>query len=183
MADIREPTKGFAIKGWYVHGDSVRYFITAKTAEGIHSTTKLPGTDINFKFYLAFFHRGAPSEAVCPPQRLLPPESWSENNRKISIKKGICIIIDFAPPPPNKIPGRKPVYYGIIYMGFFSDLFSTYLAIRNNCFVLLLKFTTKCPPVSRHNLEVCRNSTSALSFKYNIPLCYFYSVGKTDGIT
>ena len=51
---------------------------------------------------------GAPSEAVCPPRRLLPPpEIWSENNRKITVTKEICITIDFA--PPEKIPRRKPV--------------------------------------------------------------------------
>ena len=47
--------------------------------------------------------QGAPPEAVCPLQTLLPPEIWSENN---SIAKEICITIDFA--PPEKIPGRKP---------------------------------------------------------------------------
>ena len=38
---------------------------------------------------------GIAPETVCPPQRLLPPEIWSENNRKISI------TIDFAPSGKN----------------------------------------------------------------------------------
>ena len=50
---------------------------------------------------LAFFHRGdrgplrqfaSPSETFAPL-----PEMWSENNRKVSIRKEICITIDFAP--------------------------------------------------------------------------------------
>ena len=43
---------------------------------------------------LAFFHRGGQGA----PSETLPPEIWSENNRKISITKEICITIDFAPP-------------------------------------------------------------------------------------
>ena len=42
--------------------------------------------------FLAFFHRGLP-----PLRQFAPPEIWSENNRKISITKEICITIDFAP--------------------------------------------------------------------------------------
>ena len=40
-------------------------------------------------------------------QTFAPPEIWSENNRQIGITKEICIAIDFAPPPPKKIPGSK----------------------------------------------------------------------------
>ena len=48
---------------------------------------------------LAFFHRGigTPPEAVPLETFAPPPENWSENNRKISIAKEICITIDFAP--------------------------------------------------------------------------------------
>ena len=53
--------------------------------------------------------QGAPPKAVPPPLRLLLPEIWSENNRKISITKEICITIDFA--PPEKIPGRNPEHH------------------------------------------------------------------------
>ena len=52
---------------------------------------------------LAFFHRGAGGASLgdfCPPS-----EIWFENNRIISIRKEICITIDFA---SEKIPGRKP---------------------------------------------------------------------------
>ena len=35
-----------------------------------------------------------------------PPEVWSENNRKISITKEICITIDFAP-LKKFLEGRK----------------------------------------------------------------------------
>ena len=53
--------------------------------------------------------RGRPRGSLPPPPETFaaPPEIWSENNRKISITKEICITIDFAS-PPNKIPGRKP---------------------------------------------------------------------------
>ena len=48
---------------------------------------------------------GAPPEAV-PLETFAPPlENWSENNRKISITKEICITVDFN---PWKNPWRKP---------------------------------------------------------------------------
>ena len=53
---------------------------------------------------LAFFHRGGRGGA--PLRQFAPPEIWSENNRKISITKEICITIDFA--PLEKMHGRKP---------------------------------------------------------------------------
>ena len=40
------------------------------------------------------------------PLPRLPPEIWSENNRKINVIKEICVTIDSA--PQTKIPGRKP---------------------------------------------------------------------------
>ena len=44
-----------------------------------------------------------PPELVCPPRRLLSPlEIWSENNRKVSITKEICITIDSPPKNPWK---------------------------------------------------------------------------------
>ena len=58
---------------------------------------------------LAFFHGGG-GAGERPLRQFAPPEIWSENNRKISITKDICITIDFAP-PPEKNPGRKPVLY------------------------------------------------------------------------
>ena len=51
--------------------------------------------------------RGDPLRQFTPLRDFAPPpEIWSENNRKISITKEICITIDFA--PLEKIPGRKP---------------------------------------------------------------------------
>ena len=50
---------------------------------------------------------GSPPPAVfSPSETFAPPKIWSENNRKISTTKEICITIDFA--PLEKIPGRKP---------------------------------------------------------------------------
>ena len=55
--------------------------------------------------FLSLGRQGAPlPEAVCPPER---PEIWSENNRKISITKEICITIDFD--SLKNVPGRRPV--------------------------------------------------------------------------
>ena len=62
----------------------------------------------NRYIFLAFFHRGSgecPLRQSATPQGLLPPNIWSENNRKISITKEIHITIDF---PPEKIPRRQP---------------------------------------------------------------------------
>ena len=59
----------------------------------------LPGDRSKKTSVLAFFHKGGahPLKQSSPPQRLLPPEIWSENNIKISITKEICKI---SPPPP-----------------------------------------------------------------------------------
>ena len=53
---------------------------------------------------LAFFHRGdrgdrGPLRQFASPSETfaLPLEMWSENNRNVSIRKEICITIDFAP--------------------------------------------------------------------------------------
>ena len=51
---------------------------------------------------LFFFHIGHPSEAGFPPQKLLSPETWFEDNRKISITKEISITIDFALPEESQ---------------------------------------------------------------------------------
>ena len=46
--------------------------------------------------------------SLFPSETFVPPEIWSENNRKTGITKEICITTDFA--PPEKIPGRKRRY-------------------------------------------------------------------------
>ena len=46
---------------------------------------------------------GRPLKQFAPSETVAPPKSWSENNRKISIRIEICIKIDFS---PEKVPEK-----------------------------------------------------------------------------
>ena len=61
---------------------------------------------------LAFFHRGAggaPLRQFSPLRDFSPSEILAENNTKISITKNLHNNRS-CPPPPKKIPGRKPEF-------------------------------------------------------------------------
>ena len=66
----------------------------------------LPEAHLEIRLVIFWLSYTGGREAACPPQRLAPsPEIWSENNKRFSITKEICITID----SPEKIPGRRPV--------------------------------------------------------------------------
>ena len=64
---------------------------------------------------------GAPLRQFAPLGDFSSLEIWSENNRKISITKEICITIDFD--PPEKIPRRKPAL--VLYWSQNADFLSS----------------------------------------------------------
>ena len=62
--------------------------------------------------------RGRPPSSLLPsPPQRLPPNIWSENNRRISI------IIDFI--PLKKVPARKPTFVSLLFAFVITSWFST----------------------------------------------------------